>query len=60
MRSWLQSAIGLTITAIVLAGCFVLFAVLLATTLGADDGAIATQHTRGHTKSPQRSVPRTP
>jgi penicillin amidase len=31
MRSWLQSAIGLTITAIVLAGCFVLFAVLLAT-----------------------------
>ena len=31
MRSWLQSAIGLTITSIVLFGCFVLFAVLLAT-----------------------------
>ncbi len=31
MRSWLQSAIGLTITAVVLFGCFVLFAVLLAT-----------------------------
>lgn len=31
MRSWLQSAIGLTVTAVVLFGCFVLFAVLLAT-----------------------------
>lgn len=31
MRSWLQSAIGLTVTSLVLLGCFVLFAVLLAT-----------------------------
>lgn len=31
MRSWLQSAVGVAITVIVLLGCFVLFAVLLAT-----------------------------
>ena len=31
MRTWLQSTIGLLITSVVLLGCFVLFAVLLAT-----------------------------
>lgn len=31
MRSWFQSAVGIAITSIVLLGCFVLFAVLLAT-----------------------------